>query len=185
MNSNIPRVGSCGADAMKPRSEIEPWEVVSKKVYWDREVALDKWQKMLSVGHPSYLPDAVATMEVVEFIHFYGAQRFVADWPALRASLSAAAIGQAATYDMAWSRLVSGGWNLKPTKDFYTMPKRRKQFLLCVARSPGKSIYELAKDLGLQYRRAHEHAQRLINEGKLRAAEVVEGGHRKRKLYPC
>jgi len=73
--------------------------------------------------------------------------------------------------------------NPMTTIDFQDMPKRRRQFLLCVARSPGKSIYELAKDLGLQYRRAHEHAQRLISEGKLRDAEVVEGGQRKRKLY--
>lgn len=39
-------------------------------------------------------------------------------------------------YDMAWSRLVRGGWSLKQT-----------------------------------------HAQRLINEGKRRDADVVEGGH--------
>ncbi|PKO61666.1 MAG: hypothetical protein CVU24_07580 [Betaproteobacteria bacterium HGW-Betaproteobacteria-18] len=87
---------------MKPRNEVKPWNVVSKKVYWDRAVELEKWQERVAIGHPSYLPDAVATMDDVEFIHFYGAQRFVADWPALRESLPAAAIGQAAIYDMAW-----------------------------------------------------------------------------------
>lgn len=170
---------------MKPRSEIEPWDTVSKKVYWDRDVALDKWKAMVSTGHPSYLPDAVATMDVVEFLHFYGAKQFAQDWPVLRGLLPAASIRRAGTYDMAWSRLVGGGWNLKPMKDFHDMPKRRKQFLLRVARSPGKSIYELAQDLGMQYRRAHDHAQRLITEGKLRDEEVIENGHRKRKLYPC
>ncbi len=170
---------------MKPRNEIEPWDTVSKKVYWDRDVALDKWKEMVSIGHRSYLPDAVATMDVVEFIHFYGAKRFVEDWPTLRGLLPAARIRRAGTYDMAWSRLVGGGWNLKPMKDFHVMPKRRKQFMLRVALLPGKSIYELAKDLGMQYRRAHDHAQTLIKEGKLRDKEVVQGGHRKRKLYPC
>ncbi len=170
---------------MKPIHEIEPWEAVSKKVYWDRDVELDKWREMVARGHRSYLPNAVAAMDVIEFIHFYGAKRFVEDWPELRESLSAAATQRARTYDMAWSRLVGGGWNLLPTKDFHDMPKRRKQFLLRAASAPGKSIYELAKDLDMQYRRAHEHAQRLIDEGKLRDKEVVEGGHRKRKLYPC
>ncbi|MBK9440700.1 MAG: hypothetical protein IPN53_05030 [Comamonadaceae bacterium] len=134
--------------------------------------------------HPSYLPDAVAAMDVSEFIHFYGAKRFVADWPTLRESLSASVTQSAGTYDMAWSRLVGGGWNLKPTLDFHGMPKRRKQFLLRAANSPCNSIYALAKDLGMQCRRAHEHAQCLIDKGKLREKEVIEGGHRQRMLYP-
>ena len=48
---------------MKPRNEIEPWNSVSKKVYWDRDVDLDKWKEMVSIGHRSYLPDEVATMD--------------------------------------------------------------------------------------------------------------------------
>ena len=169
---------------MKPRDEIESWDVVSKKVYWDRDVVLDKWRSMVSLGHRSYLPDAVKTMDVTEFIHFYGSKRFVETWPELRACLPVTADRDAKIYDAAWSRLVGGGWNLKPTRDFYSMPKRRRQFLLLAARSPGKSIYALAKELGMQYRRAHDHAQGLINEGKLRHIEVIEGGLRKRKLYP-
>jgi predicted ArsR family transcriptional regulator len=81
--------------------------------------------------------------------------------------------------------LAGGGWNLRPVPDFHNMPRRRKQFMAQVARSPGKSIYELAKALGMQYRRAHEHAQTLTKEGKLRARESVENGHRKRKLFPA
>lgn len=170
---------------MKTRSEIEPWPVVSQKVYWDRTVTLDKWREKVAEGHRAYLPDAVITLDVTEFIHFYGTQRFVADWPSLRETLPTETMQRVATYDMAWSYLAGGGWNLKPMRDLAAMPRRRKQFLLYAARSPGKSIYELAKDLGLQYRRAHAHAQSLIAEGKLRAKEVTEGGRRKRKLYPC
>lgn len=169
---------------MKPRNTIEPWDAVSKKVYWDRDVALDKWREMVHAGHRSYLPDAVATMDVTEFVHFYGAKQFVLDWPTLRSSLPGPVAQRAGTYDLAWSRLAGGGWNLRPVKDFHDMPRRRKQFMVQVALSPGKSIYELAKSLGMQYRRAHEHAQTLIKEGKLRDREGVENGHRKRHLFP-
>lgn len=169
---------------MKPVSEIEPWDVVSKRVYWDRAVELEKWREMISCGHRSYLPAAVAIMDVTEFIHFYSPRRFVQDWPTLRENLTTHQTQAAGTFDVAWSRLAGGGWNLKPSTDFHNLPKRRKQFLLRATSMPGRSIYDLAKDLGLQYRRAYEHAQCLIKEGKLRDREVIEGGRRKRKIYP-
>jgi hypothetical protein len=169
---------------MKPRNAIETWDAVSKKVYWDRDVALDKWRELVHAGHRSYLPDAIATMDVTEFVYFYGAKRFVQDWPTLRSTLPSPVARRAGTYDLVWSRLAGGGWNLRPVRDFHDMPKRRKQFMAQVALSPGKSIYELAKSLGMQYRRAHEHAQTLIKEGKLRAQETVENGRCKRNLFP-
>lgn len=57
---------------MKPMMETESWETVSQRVYWDRDVALEKWKDMVSKGHRSYLPDAVTGMSVSEFVHFYG-----------------------------------------------------------------------------------------------------------------
>lgn len=169
---------------MRPHMEVEPWESVCKKAYWDREIPLGKWQDRVSIGHRSYLPDAVAGMEVSEFAHFYGIRKFARDWPLLRAKLPEKSARKAGVYDMAWSRLVGGGWNLRPTPDFSTMPKRRRQFMIAVAKTPGKSIYEIAKSLGMQYRRAHEHAANLIQDGKVRGKEVVESGRRKTKLYP-
>lgn len=88
-------------------------------------------------------------------------------------------------YDIVWSKLAGGGWNLRPFSDFYTMPERRRQFLMAVAKAPGKSIYEIAKLLDMQYRRAHDHALTLIKSGKIRGKEKVENGHRKTKLYPA
>jgi hypothetical protein len=46
------------------------------------------------------------------------------------------------------------------------------------------SIYEVAKSLGLQYRRPHDHAASLLRDGKIRAVETIERGHRKMKLFP-
>ena len=169
---------------MKGLSNIESWESVSKKTYWDRDVPLEKWREKVSTGHRSYLPDAVSTMSAKEFVHFYGMERFVRDWPKLRAALPSASRRKTGVYDLAWSRLAGGCWNLRPVADFYSMPERRRQFYVQVSRSPGKSIYEVAKSLGMQYRRAHEHAVNLIREEKIRGADVVEGGHRKTKLFP-
>lgn len=164
---------------------IENWETFSKKVYWDRDVLLDKWRKKISEGHRSYLPDAVSVMTPVEFIWFYGAQRFRLDWPMLRAFLAPDTQKRVSMYDIAWSRLIGGGWNLIPTDDFLRMPTKRRQFLVYVAGHPGDNIYEIAKSLGMQYRRAHEHAMNLINDGKIRAVTVVDGGRRKSKLFPA
>lgn len=165
---------------MNPRS----WAAVSKKAYWDRNVSLDRWKKMVAVGHRSYLPDAISAITPVEFIGFYGLANFTRDWPTMRAKLPAEAMKNAGMFDLAWSRAVGGGWNLKPTGDFFDMPEKRRFFLTLVARTPGKSIYEIAKSLGLQYRRAHDHAVLLIKTGKIRSVEALEGGHRKLKLYP-
>lgn len=170
---------------MKPYDPAETWETVSRKAYWDRDVPLDRWREKISVGHPSYLPDAVASMGVAEFIHFFGTDSFLRDWPRLRTHLPAAiAATRAGIYDLAWSRLAGGGWNLRPTPDFHSMPARRGQFLVEVARMPGRSIYALAQALGMQYRRAHDHAVALIGERKIRGVETVQGGRRRTKLYP-
>jgi hypothetical protein len=170
--------------AVRERWKPENWEAVSKKAYWDRDVPLEKWRERISTGHRSYLPDAVSGIDVAEFVHFYGAERFVRDWPTLRPLLPGKVAKRTGVYDLAWSRLAGGGWNLRPVPDFNAMPERRRQFFVAVARSPGKSIYEVAKSLGMQYRRAHDHALNLIREGKIRGADVMEGGHRKTKLYP-
>lgn len=170
---------------MKPPTEVESWEAVSKKAYWDRDIPLEKWRDRVSTGHRSYLPNAVTGMEVSEFAHFYGVRRFVQDWPFLRAQLPEKAARKTGIYDLAWSWLAGGGWNLRPSPDFCAMPKRRRQFLVAVAKTPGRSIYEVAKSLGMHYRRAHEHAVNLIQAGKVRGKDVVEDGRRKTKLYPA
>ena len=169
---------------MRALEKTETWESVSKKAYWDRDVPLEKWRARISAGHPSYLPDAVAAMSVPEFVHFYGVERFLHDWPRLRTLLPEHAAKKTGVHDLAWSRLAGGGWNLRPVPDFYTMPERRRQFFVEVARAPGKSIYEIAKALGMQYRRAYDHATGLILEEKIRGLEVMEGGRRKTRLYP-
>lgn len=169
---------------MREREKTDTWEVVSKKAYWDRDVPLEKWLERVSTGHRSYLPDAVSGMSVADFVHFYGVERFVRDWPTLRPLLPEKVAKKTGVYDLAWSKLAGGGWNLRPVPDFNAMPERRRQFFVAVARTPGKSIYEVAKLLGMQYRRAHDHAISLILEGKIRGADAIEGGRRKTKLYP-
>lgn len=169
---------------MRSLSEVESWEAVSKKVYWDREIPLEKWSERVSTGHRSYLPDAVAGMDVLEFVHFYGVKHFIHDWPLLRPLVPKNIVRKVYVYDLAWSKLAGGGWNLRPTSDFNAMPERRRQFLTEVSKIPGRSIYAVAKSLGMQYRRAYEHSVNLIQTGKIRGKEVLEGGHRKTKLYP-
>ena len=161
------------------------WDALSKKVFWDRTVPVDKWRAGVAAAHRSYLPDSILTMTPAQFVRFYGIQAFKRDWPRLRASLPQSALGSAPRFDLAWSRAVGGGWNLAPTPDFYALPQKRRMFLANVARTPGKSIYEIAKNTGLQYRRAHDHAARLIGDGKIRAVDSVENGRRKKILYPA
>lgn len=170
---------------MKSPMKLETWESVSKKVYWDRDIPLEKWKDRISVGHHSYLPDAVTGMKVSEFVHFYGVKKFIRDWPVLRAKLPEKTVRKVALYDMAWSNLAGGGWNLRPTPDYFAMPERRRQFMVAIAKTPGRSIYEIAKALDMQYRRAHEHAINLILSGKVRGKDVKESGRRKTKLYPA
>ena len=167
-----------------PRSEIV-WESVSKKTYWDRTVAVNDWRIGVKAGHRSYLPDAIIWMTAREFIFFYGIEPFKADWPRLRALLPQTALKKSGTYDIAWSYLYSGGWNLKPTPDFFSMPERRRAFLVAACKAPGLNIYAIGKSLGMQYRRAHDHAKTLIAQGKLRGDGITEAGRTKIKLYPA
>ena len=169
---------------MSEAARFDTWAVLSKKVFWDRNVALERWRERVAAGHRSYLPDSIATLTPVEFVRFYGLDNFKRDWPTLRAALPQEALKFASVFDVAWSHAVGGGWNLVPAADYYEMAAKRRAFLTEVARVPGNSIYEVAKNLGMQYRRAHDHASSLIEAGKLRSVDIVEDGLRKRRLYP-
>lgn len=160
------------------------WPALARRVFWDREVPLQTWRERVREGHRSYLPDSVSRMTPAEFVKFYGSAEFASDWPAMREQLPAQALAKAPIHDVAWSRLNGGGWNLKPRPGFAGLPARRKMFLTEAARDPGRSIYEYAKALGLQYRRAHDHAQALLAQGWIKRRDVVEAGRRKARLYP-
>ena len=162
----------------------QDWDALSRKVYWDRSVSLQAWRKGIAKAGPSYLPQALSRMTAAEFVHFYGADEFKNDWPRLRASLSPTAMVFAGTFDLAWSRAVGGGWNLKPTPDVLALPDKRRAFLTQVACTPGKSIYQIAKDLGLQYRRAHQHATELVKAGKIKSTDTLHNGRKQRRLFP-
>ena len=179
------RLGNTSVTPTVHTGTLESWKAVSKKAYWDRDVNLDNWRERVALGHRSYLPDAIIAMHAKEFLHFYGVKPFAQDWPRLRAQLPPNIANRVALHDVFWSQLVGGGYNLKPTPDFYQMPKRRREFLISVAKHPGKSIYEIAKRLDMQYRRAHDHASALIEAGRIRGRAFFEGGRRKIKLYPA
>jgi hypothetical protein len=162
----------------------ERWSTISKKVFWDRDVSLARWRQGVAVGHRSYLPASIATMTPSQFIQFYGRQNFKLGWPALRAMLPDDTLKHAPVFDLAWSQAAGGGWNLIPAPDYYDLPEKRRAFLTQIAKTPGKSIYQIAKDLGIQYRRAHDHAVWLAQAGKVHTVEAVHNGHRQKKLFP-
>ena len=170
---------------MKHRSEILSWEILSKKAYWDRDVPLSTWQQRTSEAHRSYLPGAVKAFDPVEFIHYYGVAAFKADWPRLRKSLEAdVARRHTPAFDLAWSRLISGTWNLVPDDRIASLPTRRREFLFAVVGKPGLSIYAIANMLGMQYRRAHEHAKDLSEAGLLLMKPSVQSGRLSKLLFP-
>jgi hypothetical protein len=162
----------------------ETWATLSKKVFWDRDVPLAKWRQGIAAGHRAYLPASIATMTPAQFIRFYGLDAFKRTWPTLRAGLPAATLQHAPIFDLAWSQAVGGGYNLVPTPDYYTLSPKRRAFLTHIAKTPGQSIYQAAKDLGMQYRRAHDHAQWLAATGKIRTVEATHNGRRQKKLFP-
>lgn len=161
---------------------IDDWKKTQQKVYWDRSVDLDVWRKKISECHRSYLPDAISTLMPNEFVRFYGLEEFKADWPRLRASLSGDVLRRVHSYDAAWSKAVCGGWNLKPVPDFYTMPKKRREFLIQVAKTPGLSIYEIAKMLRMQYRRAYDHASVLLSNKEVTVIELSKDATRTKRI---
>jgi hypothetical protein len=170
---------------VKHRSEILSWELLSKKAYWDRDVPLLTWQQRTSEAHRSYLPGAVKAFDPVEFIHYYGVPAFKTDWPRLRKSLEAdVARRHTPVFDLAWSRLISGTWNLVPDERIASLPTRRREFLFAVVGKPGLSIYAIASMLGMQYRRAHEHAKDLSAEGLLLMKTSVQSGRSRNLLFP-
>jgi hypothetical protein len=126
----------------------------------------------------------VQRMRVREFVYFYGKAAFVRDWPRLKAALPEDMARSSGMYDMAWSQLAGGSFNLRPVPQFDELASKQREFLVEAMRAPGSSIYQIAKRLGMQYRRAHDHAQALIAQGIVRDKPVTDGKRKQRLLYP-
>jgi len=170
---------------MKRLGEVLQWSELNKKAYWDRDVHLATWQQRTSEGHPSYLPQAVSAFDPVEFIHYYGVSAFKNDWPSLREKLDPAVLRRhAPMFDLTWSRLVGKSWNLPLDGRIIDMPARKREFLAAVSRTPGVSIYEIANMLGMQYRRAHDHAKALSEDGLVRMQQSARQGRMRNLLFP-
>ncbi len=147
--------------------ETPSWEEVSRTVFWDRAVALSSWRDRVAAGHPSYLPASIHRMSPRVFARFYGPARFLRDWPILKAVLPPEDWRAAGRFDVAWSHAIGGGWLVRPGPAFWSLPARRRAFLLQVGRTPGISIYAAARALAIPYRRAHDHAHALMAAGLL------------------
>jgi hypothetical protein len=172
---------------MSQRAQKKLWAEVSKRVYWDRAVELADWQVKVAQAHRSYLPQALQTLSAKDFAALYGRENFCADWPRLKAQAQKMQPELARVfplYDLLWSRSVEAGVNLRPHLWWYELPKREKEFLRCVSREPGQSIYKTAKDLGLQYRRAHDYAQDLMARGLVFVRSEISNNRVQSRLYP-
>jgi hypothetical protein len=167
--------------------DVEPWAIVSKKAFWDRDVELDVWRKRASACHPSYLPDAVKYMSAPEFIVHYGIPTYKLDWPRLRAHLLASnktppfGFG---LFDLFWGLLINGAKYMRPVEDFYSMPPRKRQLYTAIGTDFGGSIYAYAKRLGMQYKLCFEYAKELQQEGKIRQEKSISNGRRVTRLLP-
>lgn len=160
------------------------WDASYKQAFWDRNVQYDDWKVHVIEGHPSYLPQSVTRLPVRTFIALLGQDAFIAHWPRLRGLLPAGSRRQWASYDMAWSQLVSGTFNVQPLTAWFDLSRRERAFLLGVAQQPGEGIYQVGKRLGMQYRRAHDHAKALISAGFIRVRTDRVKNRTVHRLYP-
>ncbi len=172
---------------MNQREKKQLWTSIVKRAYWDRAVELADWQAKISQAHRSYLPQALQGFSAKEFAALYGEVGFCTDWPRLkaRAQQIQPELGRFfPLYDLLWSQLIQAGVNLRPHLWWYELPKGEKEFLRCVSRQPGQSIYKTAKDLGMQYRRAHDYAQDLMARGIVFVRNEAVNNRLQSRLYP-
>ena len=161
------------------------WQSISRKAFWDRHVSLDVWRERVKLGRNSYFPQSVEFLSASEFAAFYGQAAFKSDWPRLRNLVpKKIAVKRLGLYDCLWSLLVTGTIYLRPWAGFGTMPRRQREFMIEVARTPGACTYEIGKRLKMQYRRAYDYRSQLYADGRIQQKEVMVGARRKIALYP-
>lgn len=160
------------------------WDEVCHTVFWDRDVPLSRWRTQVAAGHPSYLPASLHRLSPRVFVRFYGRNRFIQDWPVLKATLSPEDWRTAGRFDLAWSQAIGGGWLVKPGPTFWSLPTPRRAFLLQLGRTPGLSITAAAQSLRLPYRQAHDHAYALMAAGFLQGRLMTQGASRRWSLWP-
>jgi hypothetical protein len=169
--------------AVIPQASLDmPWERVARRVFWSREVPLQKWREGILVGHQSYLPDSIRYMSARNFVRFLGRETFVEQWPSIRQRVPPELQREAAPLDALWSWHSSGTFNLRPESALAPWPGRRRELFDQIVHAPGISIYRAARQAGMPYRRAHDHVQAMIAQGLVRTREG-QGPRKETRLY--
>lgn len=161
------------------------WADVAPRAFWDRVVAEAEWREGFLAGSPAYLPPTLHALEPREAIPLLGLPAFVEAWPRLRKTAlatGAAPARRVRKWDVYWSLAATGTLDVAPLDTWMSLPRRAKEFLRHVSAHPGTSIYAAAKSLGMAYRRAHDHAHRLIALGFLKGHPDASGPRRQVRL---
>jgi hypothetical protein len=160
---------------------LKPWIDVNHRVYWDRTIDLNKWKAGMARGSPSYLPAAIMYMHITDFIHYYGKDAFMYDWPRIRNTLGPGDKNICGRLDANWSIFVSNSYNLQPIADFYEISEDQRMILILVAQHPGITIIRLSQKIGIPKNYTKREVNKLLKENKLSMRQDNE----EIKLFPA
>jgi hypothetical protein len=163
-------------------SSDAPWEYISRMVFWNRNVTLEKWQEGCLNGSKAFLPESVHRMSSQNFTRFLGRENFVAHWPQIRLMLPADHPG-VARLDARWSWLKTGTFNMPPEAALAPFPGRSREVYDTIVHNQGASIYDVAKKSGVPYRRVHAHVTKMTEDGLVRTRTDATGPRVTRRLY--
>lgn len=159
-----------------------PWSVTSRLVFWNRDVSLEDWREGILAAKRAYLPDSVQHMQPVHFVKFLGREAFIKEWPRVRHALEASHPGRA-KLDLYWSRLSTGTFDADPDACLLNLPGRSREAYDYLVKNQGASVYQLAQDVNIPYRRAHDHVTRLTEVGLISSRYTEDEPRLKRRLY--
>lgn len=161
------------------------WATVSVAAFWDRTVALEDWREGFLAGSLSYVPQTLKGIHPRQAIGLLGVPAFVDAWPRVR-QVALARWPELARrirkWDVFWSLAATGRLDIRPLQVWPGLARRTREFLLYIADHQGATAYAAAKALGMTYRRAHDHARKLVDLGFCMRREEP-GPRRKVLLY--
>lgn len=162
------------------------WETVAQEAFWDRHVQEADWREGFLAGAAAYVPQTLKTIEPWVAIGLMGKDAFVQHWPDIRAGALLrwpTLARRICKWDVYWSLAATGTPDVRPLADWPKLARRTREFLLHIATHQGSNIYAAGKALGMTYRRAHDHAMKLVGLGFLVRRDTHDDGRRKTLLY--
>src|SRR3989338_143548 len=141
------------------QTNIKERQRILRQAFWSGEMSYRRWRGIMRrgpEGHRKTFRQSFLYLPVRWLLHEIGEERFVEVWPAIRDEFSMDSSAERLAvhaWDAVWGMIAAGDSQSPVAPEVAMIPRRRREILHLIGRTPEMSAYPVAKKTGRDYSR--------------------------------